>query len=112
MEPEPRKARNEAHFRLINEQIENVADDVFDGDGEAPQVWEFVCECARRDCAERVPLTLREYEAIRADGRRFFVLPGHADPTIERVVDRTARYWVVEKLGPEGAVAEREDPRG
>ena len=101
-EPE-RLARNEATFRLINEAIESgrVTRDGLVG---------FVCECSRLGCNELVELTLREYEQIREDARRFFVLRGHEGPA-EDVVDSRVRFLIVVKRGEAGVLAERTDPR-
>jgi hypothetical protein len=56
---------------------------------------------------------LNAYEAIRNDGARFFVAPGHEQVwyDVERVTVRTANYWVVEKLGRSGAMAREADAR-
>lgn len=32
------------------------------------QVWDFICECGRPGCQERVSLPLSEYEALRRSG--------------------------------------------
>jgi hypothetical protein len=102
-----RKAKNEAVFREVNERIETAAAD-FGVPGEAS----FVCECGDAQCTEMVSITLREYHSIRADGRRFAILPGHEDPQVENVVGRTDRFFVVEKVGAAGSVAEALDQRG
>lgn len=73
--------------------------------------YEFVCECGSTECVERVTLTLRQYEQIRTEGTRFVLLPGHADPEVELVVERAADHHVVEKDGAAGIIAEQEDPR-
>lgn len=99
-------AQNEVLFRSLNEAIEQQAI-VFGGTDE----YEFVCECDSRTCFDRVTLTVREYEHIRAEGTRFFVVPGHANVELELVVDKTPRYHVVEKDGAAGVVAELSDPR-
>jgi hypothetical protein len=44
---------------------------------------------------------------VREQPRRFFVLPGHQDPQLERVVETHGDYLVVEKTGEAGEVAER-----
>jgi hypothetical protein len=108
-----RQAENELFFRSINERIEDVGADLFEGEVEGPRVHDFVCECRDTACVARIPLTIAEYEAVRSDGRRFLVAPGagHVEPAVERVVDRSSRYWVVEKTDEAGAVAEAEDPR-
>jgi hypothetical protein len=102
-----RKAKNEAVFREVNRQIEDAATE-FGVPGEAS----FVCECGDATCTEMVSLPLSDYRRIRADGRRFAVLPGHEDPTVERVVASTAQYSVVEKVGTAGAIAEALDSEG
>ena len=38
--------------------------------------WDFTCECGAPDCRLTVSLTLAEYEARRAAGRRVLA-PGH-----------------------------------
>ncbi len=101
-----RKAKNEAVFREVNERIEHAAVE-FGVPGEAT----FVCECGDAGCTEMVNITLREYHKIRADARRFAILPGHEDSAVERVVSRTERFSVVEKFGVAGTVAEALDPR-
>jgi hypothetical protein len=103
---EQRLAKNEVLFRTVNEAIEQQALR-FGGIDE----YEFICECASRDCLERVTLTLRQYEHIRADGTRFFVVPGHANVEVEKVVERASRYHVVQKDGAAGIVADLSDPR-
>ena len=102
-----RIADNESRFREINERLR--------GDLRAlPEVEEpveFVCECGRIDCADSVPLSLEEYEAIRASSIDFFVVPGHQAPDVEDVVDINERFARVRKH-PEVADQVREsDPR-
>jgi hypothetical protein len=55
-------------------------------------------------------LSVEEYEEIRSDPRRFVVKPGHELPDFERVVEQEG-YYVVQKVGDAGEVAERLDPR-
>jgi hypothetical protein len=79
----------------------------------AGQVWEFYCECFDNNCTRRIPLTLTEYEVIRASSRRFLVAPNsdHVDTRIEDVTKIGSRYWIVEKIDEAGELAEAEDPR-
>jgi len=81
MDPQgERIARNEAAYREVNEAIRaGRADQAAD----APRP--FVCECGRLGCNELVELTLGEYEAVRANPRRFLMLPGHEIPEVEHV---------------------------
>jgi hypothetical protein len=105
-----RVARNQDSFRQVNERIEpsNAAHAWVD-----PPYADWVCECAREDCSIPVQLTVGEYETIRSDPARFLVAPGdeHVLPDVEQVVERTDRYWVVEKLEHAGDVSEDLDPR-
>jgi hypothetical protein len=52
-----------------------------------------------------------EYEAVRRIPTHFVVAPGHDVPEIERVVEKTERYVVVEKVGDAGGFAVQLDPR-
>jgi hypothetical protein len=101
-----RLAKNEVLFRSVNEAIEQQALR-FGGIDE----YEFICECASRTCLERITLTLRQYEHIRADGTRFFVSPGHANVEVEQVIEQAPLYHVVQKDGAAGIVADLADPR-
>lgn len=104
--PEVKKARTEAAFREVNERIAENARRFEAGS------TEFICECDDPRCTERVEATLVEYEAVRADGTRFLVAPGHSDKTIEQVVARNDGFAVVEKVQETArAVARRLNPR-
>ena len=60
MPPDSRE-RNEALFREVNEQIEDVSKTVPPDE----QLMEFLCECDSRDCVEKINATRTEYEAVR-----------------------------------------------
>jgi len=92
-----RKARNEALLREVNERIAEL--------GEAVRTWEpdatidFVCECGTDGgCGERVRVPLAAYHRVRARDDLFVLRPGHETPEIERAVDRTADYVIVDKI--------------
>jgi hypothetical protein len=104
---EERLAQNEDFFRSVNERIRDLAD----GHGADQHAYEFLCECGNTACVERVKLTLEEYEAVRADATRFVLAEGHADGTIEKVVESAPDHVVVEKVGVAGEVAQALDPR-
>jgi hypothetical protein len=92
-EQEVRIAHTEALFRDVNERIAESAQR-FDADE-----TEFVCECADAECVERIPVTLDEYEEVRADGTHFLLVPGHENTQVERVLERPRRrFAVVEKF--------------
>jgi hypothetical protein len=105
-ESQERIARNEATFRRVNENIERGRD----ADDDATLIG-FVCECGSADCARLIELTPREYEAIRADPRRFAIVQGHEFTDVENVVETYERYAVVRKLEHAGAIAKETDPR-
>ncbi|HWC32154.1 MAG TPA: hypothetical protein VG709_03415 [Actinomycetota bacterium] len=100
-----RLTENELLFREVNERI----DDVASGLGGEETVYEFVCECSRPDCVDRVSLTLGQYGRIRARPLLFILVDGHEVTEIERVVDTVAPGVVaVEKIGDAASlVAER-----
>jgi hypothetical protein len=104
---EERIGRTEAMFRNVNELIAESARR-FDS-----RESDFVCECADAACAERVRVTLEEYEHVRAEGTRFLVVNGHEDTRIERVVARPhRRLAVIEKFNSIVArVVRRLNPR-
>jgi hypothetical protein len=102
---EQRAAMNEATFRTINEGMSS-------DESSDTSLSTFVCECGRLGCNKLLELTRAEYEAIRANPRRFAVLGGHELPEVERVIARNERFFVVEKTGdPEAEIVERTDPR-
>ena len=107
-----RLGRNQILFRYANEEVGRAAAKLTDP-SEAPEpVFEFVCECTRRDCRAMIPLTLCEYEGVRADSATFVLAPGHEIPSIERVTQREAHFCVVRKIHPEPISAAVElDPR-
>ncbi|HEU5362727.1 MAG TPA: hypothetical protein VFU56_05250 [Gaiellaceae bacterium] len=108
-EAQRRKAANEAVFREVNERIEALHRR-FELSDEEP--LSIVCECDRIDCTERLDVTVELYERTRADSARFFVVPGHDDPTVESVIESSEGYLVVRKHpGEPRQVAAESDPR-
>jgi hypothetical protein len=102
-----RAAANEATIRDVNEGIERGQ---WPGEEDTPVG--FRCECARLGCNQLVELTVREYEEIRANPRRFVVVPGHEFDEVETVVESRGGYVIVEKQDQAAEVAEQHDPRG
>lgn len=105
-EVQERLGANEALFREINEGIERGQ---WPGEEDSPV--SFRCECARLGCNELIELTVREYERVRSNPRRFIVLPGHERLDVEMVVGRTPEYLVVEKVEQAAEHATETDPR-
>ena len=103
MDAEARIVGNEATFRELNEAIE---------EGRLTRTGPigFLCECGVLGCNEVVELTIGEYEAGRADSRRFILRPGH-ETEADEVIERTGRYDVVTKRGRAARIAEQTDPR-
>lgn len=107
MEPDlQRVAQNEDVFREVNE---GIARGQWPGEGES--AIGFRCECARLGCNQLIELNIGAYEDVRANARRFIVVPGHQVPETETVVGEAEGYLVVEKRGDAGRVAESLDPR-
>ena len=101
-----RQGRNESLFREVNERIAEV-NQTFHVEGRS----EFLCECSREECKEPISISIDEYETVRRAPTRFFVIPGHEDESVERVIERSDRYVVVEKFGEAADEAEDLDPR-
>jgi hypothetical protein len=105
-----RQARNEALFREVNERIAQL--------GERAEAWspdgtvEFLCECGEEGgCGQRVRVPIAVYEEVRSQDDRFVVRPGHETPEIERAVEWTEAYVVVDKV-PAAEPYVEDDPRG
>jgi len=84
--------RSELLFREVNERIFDIAESDSDE-------LEVLCECGDESCISTLVLTVRDYRRVRLDARRFVVCDGHEFEDIERVVERTPEYLVVEKVG-------------
>ena len=100
-ERERRLAQNEALFREANERTRRAAG----------YSTEFICECADRDCAALVALSLEEYETVRRDPKQFVVLPGHQIPDIEEIVLIDDDFLTVQKSGEAGDYVAHLNPR-
>ncbi len=88
--------------RSVNERIREL-------EGMRLGEYDFVCECEDDGCTQVLRMTAEEYEALRSDPWQFAVLPGHEEPTFEKVLVRADRYTVVRKqgAGDEGGSARR-----
>lgn len=92
-------------MRAVNEQVQVAGQRLGNRDLNA------LCECSSNRCIRTVSISMGEYDAVRAHGKRFVVTPGHERADGERVVERNERFVVVEKTGEGGAVAAELDPR-
>jgi hypothetical protein len=101
-----RMARTEAAFREVNEAIAKTAAR-FDSE-EA----DFICECGDPQCAHRVTAELEDYEEVRSEPTHFLLAHGHHEPKVERIVEQTGEFDVVEKVAPLMArIVRRLNPR-
>jgi hypothetical protein len=99
---------NEAIFRQVNEQIRDLNRDF----GAEQGSMSVICECGHADCTQRLEIGVSDYERVRGDSRHYVIAKGHEIPDVERVIEQTDGYDVVQK--DEGAPADlsRElDPR-
>jgi hypothetical protein len=103
-----RIAENESRFRSINDRMRADLEAV----AKVGEPLAFVCECGNDVCRESVPLCVEEYEAVRADARRFAIAPGHEIADVETVVEtHGGRYAVIEKDPRTDPIVKATDPR-
>jgi hypothetical protein len=100
-------ARTHRLFREVNERVRDINAEFT----ETVALNDWVCECASKECRERILLTTEEYEEVRANPLAFAVAPtdDHVFQQIEDVVARNERYWVVQKKGQLEAMAQNAD---
>lgn len=100
---------NEAIFRELNERLEGLGrlGRLFGRD----EPLDFLCECTKVTCAQRIEMSRKAYQAVRADDTHFALYPGHADTEIELVIESRPAYEVVAKRGPAADVAHDLSPR-
>jgi len=96
---EERIAHNEAWSRSLNERRAEWVS----GRNEA---MAFRCECWQADCAERIQLSAEDWQMVRSQANRFAVAPRHVAKGFEAVVKKCDGFWLIEKFGEAGAVAE------
>jgi hypothetical protein len=107
-ERERRLGLNEALFREVNERLRDLNESF----GAVTNRMEIVCECANPGCAERISMSVREYEDLRSDPEHFVVAPGHVVPDIEDVIARGEGWEIVRKRpGGPAELARASDPR-
>jgi hypothetical protein len=99
MSHEERIAYNEDWFRDLNKRKVEWMES-------GHPVAGFRCECWRLDCAERLLLSGKEWQEVRLRGNRFAVAPGHIAADDEELVKEYRHFWMVEKRGKAGEVAE------
>jgi hypothetical protein len=96
---EERIAYNEDWSRSLNERRAEWV-------GGRAAVADFRCECSQPECTENIPLSGEDWKMVRAKPSRFAVAPDHVAENFEAVVKAFPRFWLVEKLGEAGEIAE------
>src|ERR1700748_3383063 len=91
---EEKVARNERLFQEVNRQIEKLEESL----GQ-PQTLTILCECSKKHCLDTLEVEAPVDRRVRSHPLLFFVVPGHEDLEVERVVDQTRTFLVVEKIG-------------
>ena len=91
---EERVARNEELFQVVNRQIEKLEETLG-----RRKTFAMVCECGKKHCLAGFDVEPAIYQRVRSNPLLFFVVPGHEDPEVERVVEQTPQFLVVEKIG-------------
>jgi hypothetical protein len=89
----------ETTARERNEWIEQAHDSL----GDNGPTYEFVCECSDSRCTSTIGLSRSDYEEIRAHSVRFVIAPNHENPELDRIVQESESFTVVEKLPGEPA---------
>lgn len=105
---EARAARNHSLFRAGNERLKKFSEEWF---GTVLPRGGWICECSNDTCMDHIEMASVEYDAIRRHEYRFFVAPRdeHVWPDVERVIERSAGYWIVEKTGHAPGLATHAD---
>lgn len=91
---EERVARNEGLFQEVNRQIEKLEESLG-----RPETLTILCECSKKHCLDTLEVEPAVYQRVRSNPLLFFVVPGHEDLGVERVVEQTRTFLVVEKIG-------------
>ena len=99
-----RLARNEAYYRQINEQIEQLKPSRGAVDLQIVRVRRRRLREASHDPQQRL-------RKRRSSPQRFIVYPEHVVPELEVFVSKRRGYRIVQKHGEAAAAAEQLDPR-
>jgi hypothetical protein len=73
-----RIASNEAVFRTVNEQIQELNRAL--GETGGYDSMGIVCECGDIGCTEQITIPIDTYENLRSDSTLFIIVPGHEIP--------------------------------
>ena len=59
---------------------------------------EFQCECSNLACEKKISLTISQYEKLHRRGDRFIVSKSHETLAIEKIVQHSPHFSLVEKF--------------
>ncbi|HWE82027.1 MAG TPA: hypothetical protein VG265_10275 [Gaiellaceae bacterium] len=90
-------------FREVNERILRLTV------AAPPNDIAFVCECSSLDCSTLIPMSREEYRFVRLESLCFVIVPHHLNEEVERVVQASGRYLIVERAVAPGAVSDESD---
>jgi hypothetical protein len=104
-----RIGENEALFRAVNEQVEELQRGMA---AVSDDRMHIVCECGELECTDRLVVAVDKYEDVRSDPALFLIVPGHEKPDVEDVVEHAGSFAVVRKRdGGPANLAAATDPR-
>ena len=83
--------------RSLNTKSKDIIKDHVPKEHQEDLLLDFRCECSDPNCAERVPLTLKEYEKLHSNQARFVIAKNHEAPKVEKVRKQTKDFTIVEK---------------
>ena len=99
---EERIAHNEALCRELNERKVRWLRSGLPAAG-------FRCECWELGCGSRLRLSIKEWKEAREAPNRFVVAPEHVARDVETIIQEYPTFWLVEKDGDAGELAEELD---
>jgi hypothetical protein len=104
-----RIGENEALFRAVNEQVEELQRGMA---AVSDDRMHIVCECGELGCTERIVVPVGKYEEVRSDPTLFLIVSGHEKPDVEHVVEDAGSFAIVRKRdGGPADLAAATDPR-
>jgi hypothetical protein len=107
-ERERRISENEALFRSVNEQVNDLTQKL----ATPAETMSIVCECGDQSCIEHIAIAPEKYSEVREDSALFAIRPGHEIHDAEVVVSKREGFWVVRKRpGEPEAIARATDLR-
>jgi hypothetical protein len=93
-----RRAENEVVFKQHNMRIKQQISKVMPDSNKSSFRVGFVCECSDETCREKVEMTLAQFQKCSKSSKYFVLKPGHEQSDLERVIETSSSYSVVEKF--------------